>query len=70
MFNAKFFCGEAKFAIAKLGQTTQYLGEDLDVYVKMIREGALDCSDAVEEETLVDSTYTTSSANIGSTTKI
>lgn len=49
-----FSCGEAKFTLAELGRTRQYPGEDLDVYVKRCRERAFDCSDAVDEETLVD----------------
>lgn len=54
LFNAKFFCGEAKFTLAELGQTRQYQGEDLDIYVKRFSERAPDSSDAVDEETLVD----------------
>lgn len=34
LFNAIFFYAEAKFNLAELGQTCQYLKEDLDVYVK------------------------------------
>lgn len=54
LFNAKFFCAEARFTLAELGRTRQHLGEDLDVYVKRFRKRALDCSDAVDKETLVD----------------
>lgn len=53
LFNAKFFCSNAKFTLAELSRIRQYSGEDLDVYVKRIRERALDCNDAVDEETLV-----------------
>lgn len=53
LLNAKFLCGEAKFTLAELGRTRQYSGEDLDTYVRRFPERALDCSDAVDEETLV-----------------
>lgn len=53
-FNAKFFCDEARFTLVELGRTRQNLDEDLDAYVKRFRERVLDCSDAVDEETLVD----------------
>lgn len=54
LFHAKLFCDEAKFTHAELGRTRQYPSEDMDVHVKRFRERALDCSDAVDEETLVD----------------
>lgn len=54
LFNAKFFYGEAKFTLAELGRTRQHPNEDLDLYVKRFRERALDCNDAVDEETLVN----------------
>lgn len=50
----KFFCDEAKFTLAEFGRTRQHPGEDLDLYVKRFRERALGCSDAVDEETLMD----------------
>lgn len=50
LFNAKFFCGEAKFTLAELGRTRQYRGDDLDVYVKRFRERALNYNDAVDEK--------------------
>lgn len=53
LFNAKFFCGDAKFTLVELSRTRQYSGEDLDVYVRRFRERALYCSDAVDEETLI-----------------
>lgn len=54
LINAKSFCGEAKFTLAELGRTRQYLGGNLYVYVKRFCERTLDCSDAIDEETLID----------------
>lgn len=54
VFNTKFFCGEAKFILAKLGRTRQFLCKDLDLYVKKFHERALGYCDAVDEETRVD----------------
>lgn len=48
------FCAEVKYTLAELGHTKQYLGKDLDLYVKGFYEKALDCSDLVSEETLVN----------------
>lgn len=41
-FNTIFFCVE-EYALAELGCTSQYLGEDLDLYVKTFREKARVC---------------------------
>lgn len=54
LFNAKFFCGEARFTLVELDRTRQYPSEDLNVYMKRFRERALDYSDVVNEKTLVD----------------
>lgn len=54
LFNDKFFCDEARFTLVELDRTRQYPGEDLNVYMKRFRERALDCSDVVNEENLVD----------------
>lgn len=54
IFNTKFFCIEPKFTLTKLGITHQYLGEDLDAYVKRFHEKPLYCCDLVAEEVPVD----------------
>lgn len=54
VFNAKFFCGDAKFTLVELGRTRQFLGEDLDIYIKRFHEKALDYCNAIDKETLVD----------------
>lgn len=38
----------------QLGPMRQYLGEDLDFYVKIFHEKTLDCSGPVNEEVLVN----------------
>lgn len=53
-FNVKFFCVEAKYTLAKLCRTWQYPGEDLNLFVKRFHEKALECSDPVDEEILVN----------------
>lgn len=53
MFNSKFFYGEAKFVLAKLGRTREFPGKDLDLYIKRFHERALFC-DVVDGETKVD----------------
>lgn len=41
VFNTKLFCAKVKFSLAELGQTRQYLGDDLDLYVRRFYEKAL-----------------------------
>lgn len=45
---------EALFTLPKLGRMHQYLGHDLNVYLKRLYEKALHCCDSVVEEVLVD----------------
>lgn len=52
-FKTKFFFAEAKYTLAELGRTRQYVGEDLDLYVKRFHDKALDCVDPVDEKVLV-----------------
>lgn len=52
--NIKFFLAEAKYTLTELGRTRQYLGEDLNLYVKKFHDKALDCVDPVDEEVLVN----------------
>lgn len=54
IFNAKFFCTKAKFSQVKLGRTRQFLGKDLDLYVKRFHEKAFNCRNANDEEIMVD----------------
>lgn len=53
-FDTKFFFAKPKYTLSKLGQTRQYAGEDLDLYVKRFHDKALDCIDPVDEEVLVN----------------
>lgn len=48
IFNAKFFCDEAKFSLAELGQTRQFTSKDLDLYVERFQKKVLDCCKAVD----------------------
>lgn len=54
LFNTKVFFLEAKFTFRELGQTRQYPGEGLDVYIKHFHEKALDYYDTVLKDVLVD----------------
>lgn len=49
-FDTKFLCAKAKYNLAKVGRTKQYLSEDLDLYDKRFHEKALDCCYPVDEK--------------------
>lgn len=53
-FNAKFFFAEVQYTLAELGQPPQYVGEDLDAYIKRFHDKAHDCIVLVLEEVLVN----------------
>lgn len=40
--------------MTELSRTRQYVGEDLDLYVKMFHDKALACVDLVDEEVLAN----------------
>lgn len=48
------FVVKQSFLWAVLGRTRQFPGEDLDLHVRRFQEKALDCCDAVDEETMID----------------
>lgn len=48
--NAKLFYVKAKFSLPELGRIRECSGEDLDTYLKIFHDKALDCCDPVEEE--------------------
>lgn len=50
LFNTKIFCKIEKFSLAELGRIRQYLGEDLELYVKIFHETAMYCCELVDEE--------------------
>lgn len=54
LFNTKFFWLEAKFTLAKLGQTCQYPGEELDAYIRRFYEKAMDYYDPMSGDVVVD----------------
>lgn len=43
LVNKKFFYAEPKFTLAESGGSRQYIGEDLDGYMKRFHEKVLDC---------------------------
>lgn len=54
LFNAKFFCGEARFTLSRTWSDQTIPRRGLGCLCERFHERALDCSDAVDEETLVD----------------
>lgn len=50
----QFFCIEPKFTLAELGRKRQYPGETLDAYMKRFHEKALDCSNPMTKDVLVE----------------
>lgn len=54
LFSTNFLHAEAKCTLVELDKSRQYLGEDLDVYVRRFHEKALDYYNLLEEEIFIN----------------